>query len=54
MAQTPKEDLREHAGMSAMMFEGVENRITKYFSTHPAVENRVERLKDLERELAQN
>ena len=50
MADVPNEDLRKHAGMSAMMFETVENRITKWFRTHPAVENRVERLRNLERE----
>jgi heat shock protein HtpX len=48
---TPKEDLRKHAGMSAMMFESVESHLTKWFSTHPAVENRVAQLNKLEREL---
>lgn len=51
MDDVPEEDLRKHSGMSAMMFEGVENRITKWFKTHPAVEQRVDRLQSLEREM---
>lgn len=51
MDNTPKKDLREHAGMSAMMFESVESHLTKWFSTHPAVEDRVAQLSKLEREL---
>lgn len=50
----PDEDLREHAGMNAMFFDDIDttDRFTRWCKTHPAVEDRIERLHDLERELA--
>ncbi|WP_122090891.1 zinc metalloprotease HtpX [Halalkalicoccus subterraneus] len=50
----PNEDLREHAGMNAMFFDDIDttDRFTRWCKTHPAVDDRIERLRDLERELA--
>jgi heat shock protein HtpX len=48
MDDVPEKDLREHAGTSHLFFHGVEARLGKWFRTHPAVEKRVERLRDLE------
>lgn len=47
----PTEDLRASAGTNALLFNDVETRLTKWFKTHPAVDERVSRLRTLEREL---
>lgn len=46
----PKKDLRQSATMNAMNFYEVDtkSKMTKWFSTHPDVENRVEKLKEIE------
>lgn len=49
----PTEDLRASAGTNALLFNDVETRLTKWFKTHPAVDERVSRLRTLERDLAQ-
>jgi heat shock protein HtpX len=52
--EMPDEDLREHAGMNALFFDDIDttDRLTRWCRTHPAVEDRIGRLRDLERELA--
>lgn len=52
----PNEDLREHAGMNAMFFDDIDttDRFTRWYKTHPAVDDRIDRLRDLERELARD
>ncbi|ADJ13886.1 heat shock protein HtpX [Halalkalicoccus jeotgali B3] len=52
--EMPEEDLREHAGMNALFFDDIDttDRLTRWCKTHPAVENRIARLRDLERELS--
>lgn len=52
MDSVPSDDLRASAGTNALMFEDVETRLTKWFRTHPAVEDRVDRLQTLEREIS--
>lgn len=52
MDQVPKEDLREEAEMNAFFIIPIRSGfIGKIASTHPSTENRIERLRDLEREL---
>ncbi len=60
-ASVPDEDLREHAGMSAMFLYGVPQSIgirswqfdvSNWLRTHPAIDDRVERLHRLEAELS--
>lgn len=52
LAETPDEDLREKAGMSALLFMDIdEGRLTKWFRTHPGIDERINRLRDLERQL---
>jgi heat shock protein HtpX len=52
MDRVPQEDLREQSEMNAFFILPAKgNAITKLFSTHPATEKRVDRLRDLEREL---
>ncbi|MBB6647490.1 zinc metalloprotease HtpX [Halobellus ruber] len=52
MDRVPKEDLREQAEMNAFFILPAKgNAITKLFSTHPSTEKRVEKLRDLEREM---
>jgi len=53
MDDVPEEDLRTSSSMNAMNFYEVEmqSRMTKWFSTHPAVEDRVEQLQELEAEM---
>lgn len=50
----PNEDLREHVGMNAMFFDDIDttDRFIRWCKTHPAVDDRIKRLRDLERELA--
>ncbi len=49
--ETPDEDLRTSATMNAMNFYEIEaDRISSWLKTHPDVENRIERLRDLESE----
>ena len=52
MDRVPKEDLREQSEMNAFFILPVKGgAITKLFSTHPTTEKRVDRLRDLEREM---
>ena len=52
MDRVPQEDLREQSEMNAFFILPAKgNTITKLFSTHPSTEKRVDRLRDLEREL---
>ncbi|MFB6220140.1 MAG: zinc metalloprotease HtpX [Halolamina sp.] len=52
MDRVPDEDLREAAEMNAFFVIPIKSGIIgKLFSTHPSTEKRVERLRDLEREL---
>lgn len=52
MDSVPKEDLRETAEMNAFFVIPIRSGfIGKLFSTHPATESRVERLRQLEREM---
>jgi len=52
MDRVPEEDLREEAEMNAFFIIPVKAGIVgKLASTHPSTENRIERLRDLEREM---
>jgi heat shock protein HtpX len=52
MDQVPKEDLRDKAEMNAFFVIPIKSGIVgRLFSTHPETEKRVERLRELEREL---
>jgi len=52
MDRVPKEDLREQSEMNAFFIVPLKSDfIGRLFSTHPATERRVDRLRDLEREL---
>jgi len=52
MDRVPEEDMREQASMNAFFIIPVRGgTLTRLFSTHPTTEARVERLRDLEREL---
>jgi len=52
MDNVPKEDLREQSEMNAFFIVPLKSDfIGKLFSTHPSTEKRVERLRELEREM---
>jgi heat shock protein HtpX len=52
MDRVPREDLREQSEMNAFFILPVRGgTITKLFSTHPPTEKRVDRLRELEREM---
>jgi heat shock protein HtpX len=51
METVPNDDLRASAGTNALLFNDAETRLTKWFKTHPAVDERVSRLRTLERDL---
>ena len=52
MDRVPQEDLREQSEMNAFFILPVKGgTITRLFSTHPTTEKRVDRLRDLEREM---
>ena len=52
MDKVPKEDLRDQAEMNAFFIIPIRSGfVGKVFSTHPSTEKRIERLRDLEREL---
>ena len=52
MDKVPKEDLREEAEMNAFFIIPIKSGVIgRLFSTHPSTERRVERLRDLEREM---
>jgi heat shock protein HtpX len=52
MENVPKEDLRDQAEMNAFFIIPIKSGIVgRLFSTHPPTEKRVERLRELEREL---
>jgi heat shock protein HtpX len=52
MDKVPKEDLRDQAEMNAFFIIPIRSGIVgRLFSTHPSTEKRVERLRELEREL---
>ncbi|MFB6155851.1 MAG: zinc metalloprotease HtpX [Haloferacaceae archaeon] len=52
MDRVPKEDLRDQSEMNAFFIIPVKSDfIGKLFSTHPSTERRVERLRELEREM---
>ncbi|WP_435155683.1 zinc metalloprotease HtpX [Haladaptatus sp. DFWS20] len=52
MDRVPKEDLREEAEMNAFFIIPIKSGfIGKLFSTHPSTERRVERLREMEREM---
>ncbi|WP_137284242.1 zinc metalloprotease HtpX [Halorussus salinisoli] len=52
MSKVPKEDFREQSEMNAFFIIPVKSDfIGKVFSTHPSTEKRVERLRELEREM---
>ena len=53
MDRVPKEDLREEAEMNAFFIIPIRSGfIGKIASTHPSTENRIERLRQLEKEMA--
>ncbi|EMA65969.1 heat shock protein HtpX [Halorubrum aidingense JCM 13560] len=53
MDRVPKEDLREEAEMNAFFIIPVRaGFVGRIASTHPSTENRIERLRDLEKEMA--
>jgi len=52
MDRVPQEDLRETSEMNAFFVIPIKSGVVgKLFSTHPSTENRVERLRDLERQM---
>jgi heat shock protein HtpX len=52
MDRVPQEDLREQSEMNAFFILPAKgNAITKLFSTHPSTEKRVDKLRELEREM---
>ncbi|WIV65716.1 zinc metalloprotease HtpX [Natrialbaceae archaeon AArc-T1-2] len=51
MEKVPTEDLREEAEMNAFFIIPLRSGIGRLFSTHPPTENRIEQLRELEREL---
>ncbi len=52
MEKVPKDDMRDQAEMNAFFIIPIKTGfVGKLFSTHPSTEKRVERLRDLEREL---
>ncbi|MEF8867020.1 MAG: zinc metalloprotease HtpX [Haloarculaceae archaeon] len=52
MYNVPKEDLRDQAEMNAFFIIPIKSGVVgRLFSTHPSTEKRVERLRELEREL---
>ncbi len=52
MDKVPKEDLRSEAEMNAFFIIPIKSGwLGRLFSTHPSTEKRIERLRDLEREL---
>ena len=52
MDRVPQEDLREQSEMNAFFILPAKgSTITKLFSTHPSTEKRIDRLRELEREL---
>ncbi|WP_276255233.1 zinc metalloprotease HtpX [Halomontanus rarus] len=52
MDNVPKNDMREEAEMNAFFIIPIKSGIVgRLFSTHPSTERRVERLRDLEREM---
>ncbi|MFB6206323.1 MAG: zinc metalloprotease HtpX [Haloglomus sp.] len=52
MDQVPKEDLRDQAEMNAFFIIPIRSGVVgRLFSTHPSTEKRVERLRELDREL---
>jgi len=53
MDRVPKEDLREEAEMNAFFIIPIRSGfVGRIASTHPSTENRIERLRDLEKEMA--
>ena len=52
MDQVPQDDLREQSEMNAFFIIPIKSGfIGRLFSTHPSTENRIERLRQLEREM---
>ena len=52
MDNVPKDDLREQSEMNALFIIPIKSGVIgRLFSTHPATEKRVERLRDLERQM---
>jgi len=52
MEKVPKKDIREQSEMNAFFIIPIKSGlISKLFSTHPSTEARIERLRDLEREM---
>jgi heat shock protein HtpX len=52
MDRVPDDDLREQSEMNAFFIVPIsKGAIAKFFKTHPPTENRIERLRDLEREM---
>jgi heat shock protein HtpX len=52
MENVPKDDLREQSEMNAFFIIPIKSDfVGRVFSTHPSTENRIERLRDLEREM---
>ena len=50
--KVPEKDMREQSNMNAFFIIPLKGgTLTKLFSTHPSTENRIERLRDLEREM---
>jgi heat shock protein HtpX len=50
--RVPEDDLREQSEMNAFFIIPIKaGMIGRLFSTHPSTENRIERLRDLEREM---
>jgi len=52
MSKVPKEDIRQQSEMNAFFIIPIKSGIiSRLFSTHPETETRIERLRDLEREM---
>jgi len=52
MDKVPSEDMREQAEMNAFFIIPIKSGVVgKLFSTHPSTENRIERLREMQREL---
>lgn len=51
MDSTPKEDLRDASGASALMISPVKSKLSSLLSTHPETETRIERLNEMAKDM---